>query len=404
MSQRPQLVISADDHVVEPPQLWQDRLPSKYLEIGPRVERRRFDAMGLRNGAFRADFNPEGALEGDVWLFEGREYALPRNIASAGGDPADDGFDPVTFEQMRPGCYDPAARLEDMDLDGIDASLCFPNTFPRFCGQTFSLAKDRDLALACIEAYNDWMVDEWSGPSSGRLIPNCLVPLWDPELAAAEVRRNAARGVRVMTFSELPANIGLPSIHSGHWAPLFDACDETGTIVSMHIGSGSKLLTTSDDAPPGIVNALTFTSACLSMADWLLSGLFVRHPNLKVLFAECQIGWVPYLLGRVDHTWEHTSSWNEIDLPEPPSSYFRDHVFCTFFDDDFGLMSLDAIGDGNVLFETDYPHTDTTFPHTRKAVEHVATLVPQERLDRILGTNAVDLFSLDLEPRTPSSA
>ena len=142
---------------------------------------------------------------------------------------------------MRKGCYDPTARLADMDEGRIERSLCFPN-YPRFAGQLFSEAKDKELALACVEAYNDWMIEEWCGDSGGRLIPLGIVPLWDPQLAAAEVRRNAARGQKAITFTELPANLGLPSIHDRAATGIrcSPACDETATVICMHIGSGSR--------------------------------------------------------------------------------------------------------------------------------------------------------------------
>src|SRR5207244_6428848 len=127
-------------------------------------------------------------------------------------------------------------RLEDMDANWIEASLCFP-TFPRFCGQTFTEAKDHDLGLLCVKAYNDWMVDEWCAPSNGRLIPLTIVPLWDAALAAAEVRRNAERGVHAVCFSEIPPFLGLPSIHdeNNYWEPFFAACEDTDTVINMHI-------------------------------------------------------------------------------------------------------------------------------------------------------------------------
>ena len=134
---------------------------------------------------------------------------------------------PITYDEMRPGCYEPKARVADNDANWVEASLCFP-TFPRFCGQTFLEAKDKELAEACVVAYNDFMVEEWCGDSGGKLIPLCIIPLWDAELAAAEVRRNAARGVRAVCFSEIPPHLGLPSIHSGYWDPFFAACEETG--------------------------------------------------------------------------------------------------------------------------------------------------------------------------------
>jgi hypothetical protein len=171
----------------------------------------------------------------------------------------------ITFDEMRPGCYDVKARLADMDAGHVEASLCFP-TMPRFCGQTFAEAAEKELALACVGAYNDFMVEEWCGQSGGRLIPLCLVPLWVVELAADEVRRNADRGVRAVAFSEIPYHLGLPSIHSGYWDPLWRACAETRTSVNMHIGSSSKMPTSSRDAPNGVGVVLTFANSATSLS------------------------------------------------------------------------------------------------------------------------------------------
>ena len=146
----------------------------------------------------------------DWWIYEDLKFPYKRNIAAVGFDRDEMTLEGITREEMRRGCWDPKARLEDMDLNHVEASLCFP-TFPRFCGQTFAEAHDKEVALACVRAYNDWMVEEWCGDSGGRLIPLCLIPLWDIELAVAEIRRNAARGVRAVTFSEIPTYLGLPS-------------------------------------------------------------------------------------------------------------------------------------------------------------------------------------------------
>ena len=246
----------------------------------------------------------------------------------------------MTYEEMRPGCYQQRPRLDDMDLNWVEASLCFP-TFPRFCGQTFLEADDKDLALLCVQAYNDWMVEEWCAGSGGRLVPLCLIPLWDAGLAAAEVRRNAARGVKAVCFSELPSNLGLPSVHDAdrYWDPFVAACDETGTVICMHSGSGSKMPSTSPDAPPAVSSTLTHELAEGSLADWLFSGLLVRYPNVKLTYSEGQIGWIPYILTRADRVWEHNRGWSDSrDLvPEPPSTYYWGRIYGCFFDDAAGL-------------------------------------------------------------------
>src|SRR3546814_5564111 len=138
----------------------------------------------------------------------------------------------ITCDGMPPGCYDPKGGVDDMRLNHVEASLCFPS-FPRFCGQTFTEAKDRELGEACIYAYNDWMVEEWCGDSDGALLPLTIVPLWDAELAAKEVRRNAERDVRAVCFSEIPPHLGLPSIHSGEWDPFIRSEEHTSELQSL---------------------------------------------------------------------------------------------------------------------------------------------------------------------------
>jgi predicted TIM-barrel fold metal-dependent hydrolase len=297
---------------------------------------------------------------------------------------------------MRPGCYDVAARLADMDLNGVEASLCFP-TFPRFAGQLFAERADRDLALACVQAYNDWMVEEWAGESGGRLIPLCIVPLWDPALAAAEVRRNASRGVRAVAFSELPGKVGLPTIHdpSRHWEPFFAACAETATVIFMHIGSGSHWITSSPDAPPAVIANLVFMTTAMALTDWLWSGVLERHPRLRICFAEGQIGWMPYVVERADKLWQKGDVWSGTDgrLPRPPSSYLR-QIYGCFYDDDHGLASRDIVGVDRITFETDYPHQDSTWPDTRAAVARFADRLSADELRMVLHDNAADLLGL----------
>jgi predicted TIM-barrel fold metal-dependent hydrolase len=319
--------------------------------------------------------------------------------ACAGIPPEEQENRPAIYEDFRPGTYDQTARLADMDEGHIERSLNFPN-YPRFAGQLFSEAKDKELALACVEAWNDWMIEEWCGDSGGRLIPLGMVPLWDPRLAAAEVLRNAARGQKAITFTELPANLGLPSIHdqNRHWDPLFQACDETGTVICMHIGSGSKLQRTSPDAPVGVTTALTSLNAYMAMADWLLSGTLLRFPNLKIAFSESQVGWMPFLLDRLDRVFTNSGAWSDLDpsLTELPSSHVPGRVFGCFFDDMVGIDARHQIGIEQLVFETDYPHQDSTWPDTPKLVAEIGERVTPNELEMLVRSNAITM--LDLEP------
>ena len=391
-------IISVDDHVVEPAHLWQTWLPDRFKDRGPRSERRGIGTMRhIGGGTYEQTFDDDGP-QADCWIYEDLVYINKRHVAAVGYDRDDMTMSPITYDEMRPGCFDPKARLADMDLNWVEASLCFP-TFPRFCGQTFTEAKDRELALACIKAYNDWMVLEWCGDSGGRLIPLIIVPLWDADLAADEVRRNAERGVRAVTFSEIPPHLGLPSIHSGFWDPFFQACAETGTVVNMHIGSSSKMPATSPDAPVAVAATLSFNNAMGSLADFLFSGVLIKFPTLRLAYSEGQIGWLPYILERADAVWEDHRAWGGVadTIPEPPSTYFHRQVWGCFFKDFHGLRSLDVIGDDRVTFETDYPHTDSTWPDTKAIATDMMAGLTDEQIYKVVRGNAIDLYSLDLK-------
>jgi predicted TIM-barrel fold metal-dependent hydrolase len=384
------LIISLDDHVIEPPHLWQRWLPSGLRERGPRVVR---DGSSIDWIQGVQVFRKGGdGPETDWWVYDDVAWSHQMLNACAGYDESEWWMGPIAFDQMRAGCYEPSARLADMDLNHVEASLCFP-TFPRFCGQLFAERSDKELALACVRAYNDWMVDEWSGDSNGRLIPLCIVPLWDAHFAADEVRRNAARGVRAVAFSELPGKLGLPTIHDRdhYWEPFFSACNDTGTAIFMHIGSGSHWMTSSPDAPPAVTAILVFMTSVMSLSDWLFSGALARYPNLRVCFAEGQIGWMPYVIERADNLWKKEIwSTDGNRLPEPPSTYMR-QVYGCFYDDLTGLEARDRIGIEQITFETDYPHQDSTWPHTLEAVRKFAPSLRADELAKVLRLNALTL-------------
>ena len=359
-------LISVDDHIMEPRDLWERELPASMRERGPRVERRRAK-IDFSGGAVHVDYDAPDGTWCDTWLFD--DLVLPVALVyGAVGQPDVDLITPAVYEDFRPGTYIQADRLRDMDQNHVEASICYPNTFPRFAGQGFSERNDKKLALAALEIYNNWMIEEWcGGEARGRLIPLTLVPLWDPELAAAEVRRCAAKGSYAIAFTENPAKLGHPSLHSGAWDPLWEACTESDTVVTMHIGSSSSMPTTSDDAPLAVSMSLNSQNAQGSVCDWVFSRTLERFPTIKLAYAESQIGWMPFLLERMDGVWHENVGG--IDLPEPPSTYVRGRVFGCIFDDAHGLKSRDEIGLEQIVFESDYPHANGTWPNTR-AVAH----------------------------------
>ena len=393
-------IVSVDDHVIEPPDVWSDRLPKKYLDVGPRVVDRPLKRITYVGGVLSWEEGAPGD-DGDMtswWYYEDLHYPMVRTH-SAVKFPRDQlQMRGITYAEMIPGGWQLGPRLTDMDRNHMVSSLCFPSWL-RFCGQHLSEGTDKQLGLTCIEVYNDWMVEQWCGEADGRMIPLCIIPLWDPNLAAAEVRRNAARGVRAVAFSEIPPYLGLPSIHSGHWDPLFAACNETSTVVCMHIGSGSKMPSTSADAPGAVGSALVNTTAVYSFVDYLMSGLFVRFPNLKVMYSEGQAGWLPFMLDRVDIVWEENRAWGGVadKVPNPPSSYVRDHVYFCVFQDKVAFENLDSIPVENLTYEVDYPHSDSTWPRSKELAEKHMAKLTQEQVDAIVHNNEVRLFGLTPE-------
>ncbi len=389
-------IVDLDAHVVEPPGVWRDRLPAKYREIGPHIEYLPAGVPKLAGSTYVEEPGTEGP-EVAWWCYEDHRASLKRTIAAVGFGRDEIELRGVTYDEMRPGCWRVPDRIADMDLNHVAAQLCFPN-YPRFCGQQFMSGKDKDLSLLCVRAYNDWMVDEWCGESDGRLIPLCLIPLWDISLAVEEVRRNASRGVRAVAFSEMPPYLGLPSIYSRYWDPFFTACQETGTVVCMHIGSGTKTPQASPDGPDAVAATILFGNSVASLTDFLFSGVLHRFPQLNLMYAEAQIGWVPYVLERADDVWETHRGWSnsQRDCPEPPSTYYRrGQVYSCFFKDSVGISLIDEVGPDNIVFETDYPHSDSTWPHSREAAAQQFGHLDQRTIDKIARGNAVRLLGLD---------
>jgi predicted TIM-barrel fold metal-dependent hydrolase len=388
-------IISVDDHILEPRTLWQEALPLTARDRGPRVvrEKVRLHFTGGHYGFTRGD---EEGRWCDLWLYE--DLVLPTGLlhAPAGVPRHQQANVAAVYEDFRPGTWDRTHRLADMDANHVEAAINYPNTFPRFAGQGFAERPDKDLALACVRIYNDWMLEEWcGGDGRGRLIPLTLVPLWDPRLAAAETRRCADKGSVSIAFTENPARLGLTSLYTGDWDPLWEVCEEAGMTVSMHIGSSSSMPTTGPDAPLATTMSLSSQNAQGALCDWVFSGTLSRFPKLRIAFAESQVGWLPYLLERMDIVWRE--GVGGVDLPAAPSDVVRGRVWGCVFDDQHGLRSREAIGLGAILFETDYPHTDGTWPESR-AVAHrlcAGAAMDEAECRAFLRGNAVRCYGLE---------
>jgi predicted TIM-barrel fold metal-dependent hydrolase len=366
--------VSVDDHLVEPPHLFDGRVPARFADRAPRVE---VDDAGM-----------------EYWDYDGaRHYKVGLNAVV--GRPREElSFEPTRFDEMRRGAWDIDARVHDMDLNGVYASLNFPSSLAGFAGQRYQLGvSDPELALAVVRAANDWHLEEWAGTHRGRIIPCQLPWLLDPELAAAEVRANAARGFRALTFPELPERLGLPSLHTGHWDPLLAACAETGTVVCLHVGSSSSAPTTSSDAPADTIGVLFFGWAMFAAVDWLYSRLPVRFPDLRICLSEGGIGWVAGLLDRLDHVerYQHMyGTWDGIDL-SPAEVLQRNFWFCAI-EDRSGLEQRHRIGLEHICLESDYPHQDGTWPDTQELLREQLVGFPADDVRKLTWENASRLF------------
>jgi predicted TIM-barrel fold metal-dependent hydrolase len=391
-------IISPDDHLQAPAHVWTDRLPARLRERGPVVKRQQGAAV-IGPGYIMFE-EREGGRWADVWHFEDLRIPIVRIAAASGAPRSEIDGRPVTYEEIHPACYDQKARLAAMDEAGVAASVCYPNMEVRFCGQTFSLANDKELALACIRAYNDFVHEEWCAGSGGRLVGMGIVPLWDVELAAAEARRVAALGFRSITFSEGPHLLGLPSIFSGYWDPFFAECEACELVLSLHIGTGAFAMLAPDMAG-AVPNVVASFNSGYTLTDWLFSGLLQKYAGLKIVLAESQLAWVPYILSRADFVWkemrgEGFTNISNDKMPHPPSHYFQQNIWLTFFRDPVGLTLLDHIGVDKVMYEVDFPHTDSSWPTSFDTAQEMTSHMSAADQAKVMAENARSLFRIEL--------
>jgi predicted TIM-barrel fold metal-dependent hydrolase len=392
-------LISVDDHLVEPPHMFEGRLPARLQDAAPKVIELEVGKPILREEARLTPLIPERG--GEAWYFDGRLFVQVGMNAVAGHKSRDASrMEPATFAEMRPGCYDIDARVHDMDLGGIWASVNFPSQVTGFCGTVFSMTKDRELGLATTRAWNDWLFEEWYGPYPERVVPMGITYLTDPQAGAAEIRRNADRGFTAVTLPELPHRVGLPELHESYWDPIWQACVDTDTAIALHVGS-SGMLEARTDFARFERNVVTFPAlSLLACIEWLFSGVVSRFPELKVVLAEGGIGWVPMLLDRLDYVEMHSGRPNWQDKATPAEVLQRNFYFC-MLDDPSTLPLIDRIGVDHVMMEVDYPHSDATWPDTQSLMRsrfEGAAYLSTEVVRKITCGNAARVFRHPLPP------
>jgi predicted TIM-barrel fold metal-dependent hydrolase len=365
-------IISVDDHLVEPADMFEDRLPTRLQGLAPRI-------VETRAGH-------------QVWEFDGQRYSQVGMNAVAGRRPESVRLEPFRYDQMRRGCWDIDARIHDMDINGVWASLNFPSMITGFCGRVFSACSDPELGLAVTQAWNDWLFDEWYSPYPQRIIPMGITWLADPALGAREIHRNADRGFTAVTLPERPHRIGLPSLFTGYWDPVIEACADTGTVICLHVGS-SGMADFPDGCPAVELGATLFGQLSLTAcAEWLWSGYAARYPDLKVAMSEGGIGWVAMLLDRLDNILDRSGYGKGWSGNLRPSEVLQSNFwFCTI-DDPSTIDTRHRIGIDHIMAEVDYPHGDGTWPDTQAVIEKYWGHLPVDELRKLTHLNAAALY------------
>jgi predicted TIM-barrel fold metal-dependent hydrolase len=369
-------VISVDDHIQEPPELWTSRLSkSRWGERIPHLER--------------------GAGGAEQWVVDSQVLA-DGALTKAGALMADRNHDARTWEEVPPAAYRPSERLKAMDASGIDYSVLYP-TVAGLAGEAFGRLKDPDLELACVQAYNDWLIEEW-GRASDRFIPQCIVPIAPIEATVKEIRRAVALGHRGVVFPALPMHLRpVPHVSGPEWDPVWAACKELGVPLCLHAGASAELQYTpySGLAPElsEAVNAVTRPVSSVFVISLLsFSRVLLRHPDLRIVLAESALSWGTLYMEWADHQFDHDGLARE-GYAKKPSEMFHDQCYFTSWFDEVAPFEH-HVGAENILWSTNFPLATSTWPRTRETIARCFRNVAPETQEKILWKNAAGLYRL----------
>ena len=370
------IMVSNDDHVIEPENMFENHVPARWKDRAPKIVR------------------DDG---GEKWVFGDLETRSVGTNAVVTIPKEEWTMDPSLFAEMRPGAYDVHERVRDMDRNGILASMCFPS-FIGFANNYFNGSADKDLALVMTKAYNDWHIDEWAASYPGRFIPLAAPPVWDPHALADEIRRVAKKGCRAITMPELPHVMGHPSyLDVDYWDPFFRAASEEQVVMCMHIGGGLGAIKPSPGAPIDNMMIIATQISALAAQDLLWGPAFRAYPDLKVAFSEGGIGWISFYLDRCDRHYEN-QRWLGHDWGgKLPSDVFREHALACYVTDPTALKVRDDIGIDIIAWECDFPHADSIWPNAPEfALDELNNAgCTDEEIDKILWKNTCRHFDWD---------
>lgn len=375
MKMNDMVLISVDDHISEPPDMFKAHLSGADLQSAPTLH-----------------VAPNGTT---YWEYQGLKMPSVGLNAVVGRPLEEYGMEPTSFEQLRKGCYDSQARVDDMNVNGIAASLNF-GSFPGFDGGRFHKVADKNLSLIHLRAYNDWHIDEWCGKHPGRFIPCALLPTWNIDATVEEIKRIARKGCTAVSINENPTVQGLPSIHNPYWEPLWKAIADHDLAICLHIGAGNPAPHASMETPIEAWITTMPMSIATGAADWLNLEALHRYPKLKIALSEGGIGWIPYFLERADFSHERHKAWTHSRFgATKPSEIFRRHFLNCFIDDSFGLKNLDALDENMVAYECDYPHSDSLWPEVPEYLYKSLQHLTDAQIDKVTHGNAMRFFNFD---------
>ena len=372
-------LISSDSHVNEPRDLFTSRFPKHLVDKAPRVI--------------------DGLDGGEGWSIDGtppkRTYGLE---AMAGFEKKDYRASGLRFDQLRPGNYDGAEHLKDLDIDGMHASVCYPGM-----GPILYIHPDKEVAAAGTVAYNDWILDDFQSADPKRL---CALAIAPTELgidhAVAEMKRVVRKGARAMY---IPGNPAVPYNHPDHYEPLWQAAEELDITLCMHRNHGGKPQPSDWDRLDGdkvsIGGIVTrYFSAVGPFSYMIFSGVFERYPRLRIVNAEVDCGWVPFWVQTMDHHWDIQKSWFPVKLSCPPSEFIGKNLFTSNVDDYVGYdlikTGLYPYLAGMSMFSSDYPHSATIWPNSRQVAIKMAEGMKAEDARKAFGGNAARVFGFDI--------
>jgi uncharacterized protein len=368
--------ISADDHAQEHPEVWTSRMSrTKWGDRIPHVER-------------NADGN-------DCWVIAGQRFALPEvaifETGSAGA------LQPKQWDDVPRAVYSPSERLTSMDRDGVDYSVLYP-TIAGLAAQTFGKLDDPNLELACVQAYNDWLVEEWTTVSP-RFVPQCIVPISPIEHAVAEIRRAVRKGHKGVVFPASPMELrDVPHINEPVYDPLWATCEDLGVPLCFHSGGSPGIqLRPGDNFSPLVAAAFSdivrSVSSIAVLANFLVSRVLYRFPKLQVVFAESSLGWGAYEIEYADYQSDADGLQAE-GYALKPSELFRRQCYFTCWYDRASLKVRRYLGASNILWSANFPLANSTWPNSREHIETGFADVPEEEKRQILWQNAAKLYSL----------